>query len=60
MTDMTKAEKQPTDKTLKGVLSKKFANELSEAELFEMESSLFELCKLLLNNYIETELEGVK
>ena len=48
-------EQKLADKTLKGVLSTKFGNQLTESELVEMENSLFELTKILFETYLEME-----
>ena len=48
-------EQKLADKTLKGVLSAKFGNQLTESELVEMENSLFELTKILFETYLEME-----
>ena len=49
------AEQKLADKSLKGVLSAKFGNQLTESELNEMENSLFELTKILFETYLEME-----
>ena len=48
-------EQKLADKSLKGVLSAKFGNQLTESELNEMENSLFELTKILFETYLEME-----
>ena len=48
-------EQKLADKSLKGVLSTKFGNQLTESELVEMENSLFELTKILFETYLEME-----
>ena len=48
-------EQKLADKSLKGVLSAKFGNQLTESELVEMENSLFELTKILFETYLEME-----
>ena len=48
-------EQKLADKSLKGVLSTKFGNQLTEPELVEMENSLFELTKILFETYLEME-----
>ena len=48
-------EQKLADKSLKGVLSAKFGNQLTESELDEMENSLFELTKILFETYLEME-----
>ena len=48
-------EQKLADKTLKGVLSTKFGNQLTESELVEMENSLFELTRILFETYLEME-----
>lgn len=48
-------EQKLADKSLKGVLSTKFGNQLTESELDEMENSLFELTKILFETYLEME-----
>ena len=48
-------EQKLSDKSLKGVLSAKFGNQLTESELVEMENSLFELTKILFETYLEME-----
>lgn len=46
-------EQKLADKSLKGILSAKFGNQLTESELVEMENSLFELTKILFETYLE-------
>lgn len=48
-------EQKLSDKSLKGVLSAEFGNQLTEQELVEMEKSLWELTQLLFETCLEME-----